>query len=283
MRALVLICVLSAACSDSSSAGNFQFERPIAPSAKPLANKRVEHLALVAARSAVVVKSEISGRLSSQEVTLGATVEKGQSLAFISNQRLEHSLAAAAASREAARARLDQARNATSYLSEVREVNESLAESVSRIERRKSGYEADRAKMEERFASSDLAGRAAETRRLQTALDARQVLAPFHAEVAAILCAEGDHVEIGAPLFRLVSKERLVRFALDAEDATSVHIGSKFEFVWQLNRASSSLEVIVEEMAPEVDAAGMILFAAAIAQAEVVPPIGVRGVVRKKY
>ncbi|MCH9684801.1 MAG: HlyD family efflux transporter periplasmic adaptor subunit [Deltaproteobacteria bacterium] len=237
-----------------------------------------EPLALVVPRHTVALTSTVSGQLYALEVGLGDVVEPGQRLATLVNADLHHAVRLAEASARSSRARLKEARHRERFSRHKARQTESLGEYVSGDERAARRHDARRATAVADSALGELSVEQTTVERLRAQAEALVVRAPFAARVAAVHHDPGQHVPAGEPMLRLVSTEQVVRFAVEAEQLTAFTPGAIVEFSAE-STVLPRLLASVHAVAPEVDAAGLVLVEATFIDTDLVAALrsGVHG------
>lgn len=232
-----------------------------------------EWTGVVVPRAAVDLSTHVPGKLMRIEVAVGEHVAAGQVLATLQNEDLRYALEQARASARTARSRLTKRQHEEARAAEIREDTEQLGTILSEQERRDATLELHRSSAELGSARGTVQERQAEIERLRARVDALEVRADFPGVVAAQYQSPGQVLEPGEKILRLISRQKLIRFAVPHVEAASVALGSRVRF-----RADGGAEseATVIAIAPEVDAVSMVLVEASLDDAEPIL-MGVRG------
>lgn len=254
------------------------------PSSPPTGTKtgaEDSRLGLVTARFTIDLRSTSAGELVELRAGIGDHVERGDVVAVLVDADLEHSIRSTDASAATAAARLDDANLVREFARDRARRIGALAPYVSGDEQLEARHAEARALAAARTARRDLGEDRAVQDRLRARKDALVLRAPFAAEVAASHLDPGQRVLADQPIVRLVSRERIVRFAIDHEVLDRFSVGTAVTFVSAVDGATSSLRIIA--IAPEIDAAGMVLVEAGFVDpaAEMGLRSGTRGLVRR--
>ena len=199
-------------------------------------------------------------------------------MALLDDPDLRLAAEAAASNVRVARAELAGARHTRRYSREQLRQSEDLGGYVAANERSRHRHEHDRAAVLTKVAVGEVDSSRLEAERLDTRLDALTLRAPFAAEVAAVYQSPGQLVAPGAAIVRLVSTDRIVRFAVDADRSPDFAIGTTIELS---SKGRTTWPGTVTAVAPEIDSAQMVLVEAVLDAASDEPPaIGSTGRVR---
>ena len=219
-------------------------------------------VALVVPRHTVEVRASVAGTLAELPVALGDRVAAGDPLARLDNPQLHQAVRLAEAAVRSSGAKLAQAKSEVERSREEAEQSEALAEYVSANERRAAQHDVRRTNAAKKAASSDLYVEKVRVDQMRAQVDALTLVAPFDAEVAALNRDPGQSILAEEPVARLVSTERVVRFAVDAEDVAAYGLGTEVD----LTPAGATEPVVatVTAIAPEVDVAGMLVLEASL-------------------
>jgi len=277
MLALILAAV---ACDPPDSVAADLRSEAVAPALRGgSAPLRPRYLALVTPRYSVEIKSTVPGQLSELVVGLGDRVEAGQPVALLDNVDLRYELELTEASLVSASARLSELRHAAEFAGQRAQKTAELQDYVSRDEREQRHYDLRRAKALARSARGTLAVEEVRVERLRAQIAALALEAPFAARVAAVYRAPGQQVLAHEPLVRLSSTEYVLRFAIDVGEIGELEIGGALEFVHEGDPGALPARIIA--LAPEADAAGMIVVEATLVKTEParIPPAGSQGYV----
>jgi len=226
---------------------------PSAPGAAP-AGVRASSPALVgvvSATQALDVFPQVEGRLDTLKVHLGEHVEAGQLLASLDTRTRQWELASRQAQLRAAEAEhrrclllLEQARASLERQRRVREFT--AAEEYEKALHAVSLAEADVALAKARIGSAR-----AETSLSRENLDQASIRAPFGGVVSEEYLQPGMVAGRTTPIVRLVSEERLLRFAIPEAWVGTIRPGHE---VWVRAGGLLPLRGVVERISPELDA-----------------------------
>ena len=241
---------------DSAGGAMTTADRPLAPAADEAPQC---HLGVVLPVEEVNVVAEIEGRLEAVRVRVGDVVERGQPLAALSTQDLEHQLA------------IEHAYLETIAAQERRVALEAgVAEEEYRrrleLEGLLSQEAADAAEFRRDASGVRLEVARAEKKQIQARVDqveskiARSVIrAPFDGTIALRYLDPGALATPGTPVVRLISNDGLmIRFAVPPEQAVELGIGQPVRV--EIETPASITEAVIRHIAPEVDAAAQMLF-----------------------
>lgn len=170
------------------------------------------------ARFHTMVAAEIAGRVTELSIDEGAFVESGETVIEIDPERRELDLGAAEARRAQARASYRKEKSQTERVRKLRSENIS---SVQQIEEAETALLFARSALEAEQAAVGVAARA---------LADASVSAPFAGLVARRSVDLGEFVQVGDPLFELVSLNPLEAiFSLPELDTERVRVGQPIE------------------------------------------------------
>ncbi|ATB37200.1 hemolysin D [Cystobacter fuscus] len=234
--------------------------------AAPRSGTQQPCLGVVIPKDSVDVSSRFDSRLEQVDVEVGQSVQEGQVLARLDMRSLQQELAAAEASLQGSRA---EERAASLALSAARARKDryftprSLQLGVySKEELDRVSYEESTAAARVQAARAQTLQRQAQVTELKQHLDDATLVAPFAGVVAARLVGPGTRLAAGQPVLRLLGTgEWKVRFAVTEEQAGAFQPGTPVEL--KVLQRNLSLQGVVENIAPEVDAAARLVFATA--------------------
>ncbi len=280
---LLLVALGAAGCDQGSSSASVDplpaphaaitTTRTISESAPP------RHLALVTPRRTVDVKSTGAGLLAELTVSLGAYVQADEPIAVLHNADLRFALELAEATVGSAGARWSEVRHSAEFARDKAKQAAELRDYISGDERHQRRHDAKRAHASAKSARSDLAVEHVRVERLAAQVAALTLRAPFAARVAAVYRSPGQHLLADETVVRLASTEQVIRFAVDAQHIHEFRPGDSVEFVGETDPAVVPAKVTA--LAPEIDAAGMVIVEATIDQTSSEPTVrtGTRGYV----
>jgi RND family efflux transporter MFP subunit len=220
----------------------------LAPAASPDAL-----VGVVVAHQALDLSAQAEGRLQKLEVRLGERVAAGQVLAVLELEPLQIEVNARQASLQAADAELRRsevlAHQAQQRLEREKRISHlTAAEALETAENELALAQAD-----VELAKAHRAEAEARLAQAQRTLENARVRAPFAGRITERYQALGTLVGSSTPLFRLVSDELRLRFAVPETQAASVRVGGTVQV--RLPALGVTLEGRVESLAPEVDPA----------------------------
>ncbi len=203
------------ACNEASEAPT-EFARPVVvgPVEAVTLEERIEATGELRARDAATIASEVPGRITELVVDEGDPVEEGGLLLSIDPQKRELELADARARLTEARANLEEQQRERARVQQLHERD--IA----------SNQDLDRADTALALARSRLQGAEARVGVAARAVEDSQVRAPFAGLVASREVSRGEYVQVGQPLFDLVSLDPIeVEFAVAERDTARVSVG----------------------------------------------------------
>lgn len=217
-------------------------------------------IGVVSAGSNAELAAEFDGRVTHVWVRSGQQVKQGDKLLEI--DRADISTTVGVAGAELGQRQSDVAR------AQVR-----LEAARSRLKRLEEGgkwlsaQELDVARTEVRVADADLSaarssvamGRARLAQQVLRA-DRHRIEAPFTGTLVSIDVDRGDSVSAGQVLVRVISDERVIRFAVPRDELAQHPL---FEVLVRLKDQAGGLRAAVSAIRPEVDTAAQLVFATA--------------------
>ncbi|WP_434390542.1 efflux RND transporter periplasmic adaptor subunit [Melittangium boletus] len=206
---------------------------------------------VVSATQALDVLAQVEGRLESLDVHLGEHVEAGQLLASLDTRTRQWELASHQAQVRAAEAEhrrcallLQQARQ---FLERQRQVRQfTAAEEYEKAQHAVSLAEADVA-----LARARLGAAKAEASLARENLERTSLRAPFRGVVSEEYLQPGMVAGPTTPIVRLVSEDRLLRFAIPEAWVGAIRPGHE---VWVRVEGAPAFRGVVERISPELDA-----------------------------
>jgi multidrug efflux pump subunit AcrA (membrane-fusion protein) len=201
-------------------------------------------------------------------VKLGDTVAAGQIVARLDDRLLRQELEAGRAQLRTAQAAVIQAqvdkRGAEIVL--AREQTAEAAGVGSRADLATATQAVAKASAAVTVARATADERATRLAQLQAHLSEMTLVSPIAGSVALAYAQDGARVEEGRPVLRVISGGVLVKFAIPADKAGSIHPGDLVDL--RLDRRPEPLAARVGHVAPELDAVAQM----AIAEADLVDP-----------
>ena len=256
----LLLAVLATACPapEGELAARPEGERRAVGASAPAAAPTPDagRPALVAPRFTVDLESAGPGQLAELRVSLGDRVAQGEAVAVLDDSDLRYALRLAEARHDSAGARLSASRHDLDYASRRADQASALREYLSEDERDQLHHDLNKARAAKTSARRERGVERVEIERLRAQVEALTLRAPFAAEVAGLYRDPGQRVLAHEPLLRLTSTERVIRFAVDAPDAARFPLGAAIELY---SAAIAPTRAHVVSVAPEIDAAGMVL------------------------
>lgn len=195
----------------------------------------------LAARNHADVAAEVDGRVTQLWIEEGAAVAEGAAVLEIDPVRRQLEL-------EAAKARVSEWRAATDEAGrEVRRRRELRRSDIS------STSAVEKAETELRLAQSRLAAARAQFGVAQRALSEATVRAPFSGRIVERKISLGEYVQVGSPLFELVSLDPIeVVFSIAEVDSGRVQIGQRVG-VTVAPYPDEEFEAVVDVVSPTID------------------------------
>jgi RND family efflux transporter MFP subunit len=235
IRALTIIAVLA---SYPVLAEN---EKPI-----PVTTKPVSEVVFFPVRSAPAtavslndarIGSEISGLLETILVRVGDRVNRGDIVARVDCRQAEAELTEAQAALQAGKAKLQFD---GSQLQKARRLSKSKSISADEIDRRRSNASISEAEVERLEAA---------VARRELNVDRCEIVAPFDSVVTERLASEGDFMERGEPVLRLLDTANIELSAdIQEKDVASLKSAKDLEFVTREHRFRVKLRTVLPKM-----------------------------------
>lgn len=217
-------------------------------------------IGVVTAGSNADLGADFDGRVTKVYVKSGATVKEGEPLLEIDRGDISATVGMAGA--ELGQSQSDVLRAQAKV--------EAAQQRLKRIEeggKWLSAQEIEAARTEARVAQADLAAARSSVQMGRARLaqqklrsEKHTLMAPFSGTLVSIDVDRGDTVAAGQVLARVISDERLIRFALPREDLAKQELG---EVLVRLQDQGEPLRVPVHGVRPEIDAAAQLVFATA--------------------
>jgi RND family efflux transporter MFP subunit len=108
-------------------------------------------------------------------------------------------------------------------------------------------------------ATANVSERRAQVKRLERQLGETTLAAPFDGTISVQYLNQGAIAGPGSPVVRLISSDTLVvKFAVPPDQAGELDVGD--EIVVTLDSGGRTIAAVVEEIAPELDAASLMIF-----------------------
>lgn len=261
-RAVVLSCLLQGGCIEPAPIGTAAtwVDASTTPRKDPPTPGTLSHLSLVVPRFEVELTANTPGHVAELPFGLGDRVAAGAPIAMLVDPDLDHAIRIARAEVEAGGARAAETRSTHEFAGEHADRIEALREHASADERKRTRYEARLAETRATSARRALDIDRARVERLRAQAGALVLRAPFEAELAARYVDPGQRVLADQPVVRLVSTQRVLRTAVPAESAAGYGVGAAIVHVDALSGIATTARVVA--VAPEVDAAGLVLIEA---------------------
>lgn len=227
-------------------------------------------IGVIVAGGSVDISAKFDGRLEQVAVRVGDRVRKGDVLARLDVQPVQHELAIASAELEAMRAEEEIAKLAlqAAQESQQRGGGEKLIAlgAMSEEEQARLRFAEKTAAAKAAAARAQVQSREAQVEQLKLRLAEATVRAPFDGTVSMRYLDPGTLVTSGRPLVHLLADgDQQVRFAIPESLAPGVAEGAPV--LLDVPGAPARLEGRVENLAPEVDSASrMVLAIASVTQ-----------------
>ena len=230
------------------------------PDAEPDADR--VYVGVIVPAASVDISSSVGGKLEELPIPVGEKVLEGDVIAKLVNKDLRHQLKLAQAGVNSARSNLNKSRTEKTRAKEKASQAKELGEIVSKEERRDAEFEAKRSEAAEGSVKGQLGQRRAEVSRLQAQVDALTVRADFAGVVAAHYESPGQILAPERRIIRLISDETLLRFAVPHAEASAFAVGNSLSFT--PDGGGPEIVATIKGVAPEVDAASMVLIEATL-------------------
>ncbi len=247
---------------ETSSASASQAARSPAPAPAQTLNANAEPGCFVGAlvpREEADVAAEIEGILEGLNVRVGDRVQVGDPLATLDTRALSHQLAIEEANLKSAEAERKKQSIEVQRAAQEEQRRLALSGLVSREEGEAAAFRASSAK-------ASLEAAEARSNQVQARIDeisdilSRSVLrAPFTGLISRRYLDPGSRTLVGTPVVRLVRLDDLmVRFAVPLEVAEDLEPGDSIRA--ELVNERSAWSGVVEQIAPEIDPAALLVF-----------------------
>lgn len=234
------------------------------------------HVGVVVARETVDLVAEVEAHLVAFQVAEGDRVTQGMVLAELDVHSLEDLLAvereslreaqAILAARDSDRRRIEQEYQRRRKLDSVDLVSDEEVESTR--------LDLERAEAEQSAAASRRDQTETRVAQLEVEL-ARAVAprAPFDGTIVHRFQDPGSTLQSGAPILRLISDGRLVRFAVPPDEVAAMAPGTPVRI--ELVTGGRLLDGVIERVAPQSDEASGLIFVDAVFRDAAVDPAAV--------
>lgn len=269
LACLVCLVCLAPACGDRDQAaqvpaGAHDAGTPAAAPRLPHARRDRGYVAVIAAREATDVATELAGRVAAMHVQLGDQVTAGQLVATLDDRTAREDLAVAVAAQRAAEAVLSSARVEVEETARVLETERALQAqgTTSRADLDRASFAHDKALAVRAQAEAALAEQSARVSQLRARLEHTRLAAPFAGTVSMRYLDPGAIVAPGTPMIRLIASDELwVKFAVPSEDARLVAVGDRV--IVEVEPAGIAVGGVVRNVAPELEPASQMIIAEA--------------------
>jgi RND family efflux transporter MFP subunit len=222
------------------------------------------YVAVIAARGAADVATEVGGQIAAVNVELGDRVPAGQLIATIDDRIAREDLAVAVAAQRAAQAARDSARVEVEETASRLETERSLAAqgTTARADLERAVFAHEKARAAAQRAEAALAEQMARVTQLRARVTSARVEAPYAGTVSMRYLDPGATVAPGTPIIRLIASDELwVKFAVPSEDAAYISAGTPV--VVEIESASIRVDAMVRHVAPELEPASQMIIAEA--------------------
>ena len=216
-------------------------------------------LGVILARAAVDVVAPAEGRIQALDVRLGDRVPSGGRIARIDLPTARFDLEVADASAQAAKIEHEKAQLELANAEErqTRKTALAAASLATGEELATAHYQAKLAHVQVEMASARMREQHARVGNLQHENAEAEIRAPFEGIVAMRYADPGARLRKGDAIVRLIAaRSRFVRFAVPEEQAAQVSVG----LVVRVIAGHLELTGRVEKIAPEIDAASLMVF-----------------------
>lgn len=234
-------------------------------------DKKPGYLGVLTSRDLAEVIAPFTSTIDKLEVKLGDQVQQGQRLARFDERSLKEQLSIERAALKAKQATASEAqfasKGATATLERERKaqgegVTSPAEVAAAEVEQRKAQMAAQRA-------SANVDEQRARIAQLEARLKDTSLLAPIAGKVALLYVREGDRVEEGRPVIRVISGGELyVKFAIPADKVGTLAPGDKVDIV--VAQQGVTTRGVVRHVAPEIDPIAKMI----LADAELEEPNG---------
>jgi RND family efflux transporter MFP subunit len=230
----------------------------------PHVRSRDGYVAVIAARDAADVATELGGLLAAVHVQLGDPVQAGQLIATIDDRIAREDLAVAVAAQRATQAARDSARVEVEETASRLETERALAAqgTTARAELDRATFAHEKARAALQRAEAALAEQSARASQLRARVTSARIEAPYAGTVSVRYLDAGATVAPGTPIIRLIASDELwVKFAVPSEDAADIRPGAPV--VVEIESAGVTVDAVVRHVAPELEPASQMIIAEA--------------------
>ncbi|AKJ01691.1 HlyD family secretion protein [Archangium gephyra] len=241
-------------------------ELPLAEARPAPSGEGPGFIGVIVAGGSVDISAKFDGRLEHVAVRVGGRVRKGDVLARLDVQPLQHELAIAQADLEAMHAEEEVAKLALLSAEESlqRGGNEKLAAlgAMSEEEQARLRFAQKTAAAKAAAAKAQVQSHQSRVEQLRLRLSEATLRAPVDGTVSMRYLDPGALVSTGRPLLHLLADSaQQVRFAIPEAHAPGVAEGTPVQL--EVQGVAERLEGVVESVAPEVDSASRMVLAIA--------------------
>ncbi len=210
-------------------------------------------------REAADVAAETEGILETLGVRVGDRVQAGEALASLDTHALNHRLAIEEANLKSAEAERKKQSIEVERSAQEQQRRLALSGLVSREEGEAAGFRASSAEAGLEAADAQAAQVRAKIAELKDALSRSVLRAPFTGLISRRYLDPGSRTVVGTPVVRLVRlDDLLVRFAVPLGVAEALSPGTPVRA--ELVNEGSAWLGTVEQIAPEIDSASLLVF-----------------------
>jgi RND family efflux transporter MFP subunit len=207
----------------------------------------------------VDVTAEIEGHVEQMRVRLGDVVERGEVIATVDKRPLQHELAIERAAERTAVAEKRSREIEVRRAEQEYQRRLALEGLVSEEDKERSRFQRETALAQLEESEAAVSRVTAQVEQLEATLSRSEIRAPFAGTVAQRYLDAGAMVSAGTPVVRLISSESfLARFAVPPEEIAALPIGTPVRI--ELETLDLTLDAVVEQVAPEIDAASQMIF-----------------------
>lgn len=222
------------------------------------------YVAVIAARGAADVATELGGQIAAMHVELGDQVQAGQPIATIDDRIAREDLAVAVAAQRAAQAARDSARVEVEETASRLETERALSAqgTTARADLDRAVFAHEKAKAASQRAEAALAEQTARVSQLRARVTSARVEAPYTGTVSMRYLDPGATVAPGTPIIRLIASDELwVKFAVPSEDAAAIRAGTPV--VVEIETSNIAVDAVVRHVAPELEPSSQMIIAEA--------------------
>jgi RND family efflux transporter MFP subunit len=229
------------------------------------------YIGVLAPRESAEIVAPFTSSVAEMKVRLGDKVDKGQALARLDDRPLKEQLAIDAATLKATQAQVAQAdiERKAAHANLDREQRALKDNVVSQAEVSAAEFADRKATMAVAGAAASVEEQRAKIAKLKARLVDTTLVTTVAGNVALLYAQQGDRVEEGHPVIRVISGDELyVKFAIPADKLGTVKAGDEVDVA--IEDQNVTIKGIVRHVAPELDPVAQMI----LADAELPEPPG---------